>query len=373
MNEFHYINNKINDLLLEKNKKVYLKYFANFYRFDPSLLPSNKEFLHYDVDFGKALFSLARNPNQGKGNYTFLNHSYEPLEYTLDKQLYDYYCIPASKHRDFFVLHSEKNSKNLDLLKSKGLSFIHWFANGYVCSKHWFQNYEDIKIVTEYTPLQHKFICANRLIDDGRKYRIKFLNLINHNSGVYSLLDRDPYTGRLLEEIYPPNKVKPCSFDSHENSSAWIDLEGWNGTSFSIGTREVLTPSVWKSSFLHVVPETVINRCHLTEKIFKPIVLHQPFVLLNGSGGLEYLRSYGFKTFSEFWSEDYDNVENLDDRMQAVADIVNYIGDCSFKELEEMREKMKPILEYNYNWFYNGFADLCWKELQKNIKEINFR
>ena len=113
----------------------------------------------------------------------------------------------------------------------------------------------------------------------------------------------------------------------------------------------------------------MVDRVHLTEKIFKPIVLKQPFVLLNGAGGLEYLRSYGFKTFSDFWSEEYDTIDNLDQRLQAAADVVNYVGSCSLKELEQMRDKMKPILEHNYNWFYNGFADKCWQELETNIKE----
>ena len=187
--------------------------------------------------------------------------------------------------------------------------------------------------------------------------------MLDVSQGQYSLLEQDPNTLRTPNEIYPDNQVDPHSFDEHDNSSAWISLRINNDD------KEEFTPSVWKSSFLHVVPETVVDRVHLTEKIFKPIVLKQPFVLLNGAGGLEYLRSYGFKTFSDFWSEEYDTIDDLDQRLQSAADVVNYVGSCSLKELEQMRDKMKPILEHNYNWFYNGFADKCWQELETNIKE----
>ena len=187
--------------------------------------------------------------------------------------------------------------------------------------------------------------------------------MLDVSQGQYSLLEQDPNTHRTPNEIYPDNQVEPQSFDEHDNSSAWINLQNINNDT------QQFDPSVWKSSFLHVVPETVVDRVHLTEKIFKPIVLKQPFVLLNGAGGLEYLRSYGFKTFSDFWSEEYDTIDNLDQRLQSAADVVNYVGSCSLKELEQMRDKMKPILEHNYNWFYNGFADKCWQELETNIKE----
>lgn len=370
MNEFDYINYRLYDLIKQKDVKAAVIYFENNYRYNGLKVTINKNKMNEldtNLDFRETLFQINR--ARTIGNYQFLNHSYEPLHYILDEQLFKEFCFHWAQFRDFFIFHSEKNSKDLDTLASQGLTFIHWFANGYICSNNWFRNYKDINIVTEYVPIQHRFICANRLIDDARIYRIKFLNLINTHNGLYSLLDHDPYTNRSLEEIYPENLVKPHSFDKHENSSAWLNLEEFHYT--DVNGKHVFMPSAWKSSFLHVVPETVVDRVHLTEKIFKPIILKQPFVLINGCGGLEYLRSYGFKTFNEFWSEDYDNIEDLDARLQAVANIVNYIGDCSFSELELMREKMKPILEYNYNWFYNGFADQCWQELSDNVKGLS--
>ena len=362
MDNLTHINHKIVDALNGRNSL--LKIFHNGYRFDCKLdiikSPDGKQTLDNMITFDNFSVQRHKRPNRFARH---INHSYEPLEHSLDLQCWivlrnDNMRTINNKFNDTLI-HSEKNSEQLDLLNKMGFKGAHWFANGYLCAKHWFSNYKDIRIVTERIPIVNKFICPARLIDNQRKYRIQFLNMLNLEQGIYSLLERDPQTQKTPEEIYPRNKVNPNSFDSHENSSAWINISKCND--------EVWEPSVWKSSFLHVVLETVVDRQHLTEKIFKPVVLRQPFVLVGGIGSLEYLRSYGFKTFGSFWDESYDEIENLDERMQAIADIVNNIGAMSLNELESMRTGMQEILDHNYNRFYNGFSKDCWQELSEQL------
>jgi hypothetical protein len=361
MDNLTHINHKIVDALNGRNSL--LKIFHNGYRFDCKLdiikSPDGKQTSNL-VDLDNFSVQRDKRPNRFARH---INHSYEPLDHYFDLQCWivlrnDNMRTINNKFNDTLI-HSEKNSEQLDLLNKMGFKGAHWFANGYLCAKHWFSNYKDIRIVTERTPIVNKFICPARLIDNQRKYRIQFLNMLNLEQGIYSLLERDPQTQKTPEEIYPRNKVSPSSFDSHENSSAWINVIEF------VHSRWV--PTIWKSSFLHVVLETVVDRQHLTEKIFKPIVLRQPFVLVGGIGSLEYLRSYGFKTFGSFWDESYDEIENLDERMQAIADIVNNIGAMSLNELESMRTGMQEILDHNYNRFYNGFSKDCWQELSEQL------
>lgn len=376
MNEFDYINHKIQDIIGNAGN---LRLFHNDYRFDKDLDIIKEVYfgpgINNQVEKKDAcvtrrrvkLKQLVSFPKDIPCLVNYINHSYEPVHTHLDRDFFNTIVDHNRVNFPFtiYILHSEKDSQDIQYLQAQtGLELIHWFANGYLCAEHWYRLYKDVNVVTEYKPLQHKFICANRLIDDKRSYRIKFLNMLDVSQGQYSLLEQDPNTLRTPSEIYPDNQVEPHSFDKHDNSSAWISLRINNDD------KKEFTPTVWKSSFLHVVPETVVDRVHLTEKIFKPIVLKQPFVLLNGAGGLEYLRSYGFKTFSDFWSEEYDTIDDLDQRLQAAADVVNYVGSCSLSELEQMRDKMKPILEHNYNWFYNGFADKCWNELETNMQTV---
>jgi len=350
--------------------------FHNEYRYDPALDVTKTHWRVKDrvnismlfVEHNPTCSTCGELTRDGKCTTSCIwactyQHSWEPVDTVLDAYFWDIEQDKIQRPADWrlYVLHSERSTE-IDKLTDRGFKPIHWFANGYLCAEHWYRLYKDIRVVTEYQPIQHKFVCANRLIDELRSYRIKFLNMLDVSQGQYSLLEQDPNTHRTPNEIYPNNQVEPRSFDEHDNSSAWINLQNINNDT------QQFDPSVWKSSFLHVVPETVVDMLHLPAMIFKPILLKQPFVLLNVAGGLEYLLSYGFKTFSDFWSEEYDTIDNLDQRLQSAADVVNYVGSCSLKELEQMRDKMKPILEHNYNWFYNGFADKCWQELETNIK-----
>ena len=124
------------------------------------------------------------------------------------------------------------------------------------------------------------------------------------------------------------------------------------------------------SSFLHVVTETMFwdDRTHLTEKIFKPIVAKQPFVLVGCYKNLEYLRDYGFRTFDRWWSEDYDNISDPHQRLNAVVDVIEKICKLSLGDLEDMLAEMQEVLEYNYDWFYNPeFVNSIWDELKTNL------
>ena len=352
MDHLQYINFRLSDLL-DANSQ--LRIFANGFRFDsadlfkrssPSdILPEHSVYMYdcYGIPYSKG-FCKTR----------IINHSWEPLEFNTD---YDFWQIQYAEKLDrdrigydqLVVLHSElsESSKQLE-------NGVHWFSHGYLCAEHWYRLYKDIKIVTEYRPIQSPWICTNRLIDGKRSYRLQFLNMLDTSTGTYSLPYEDPQTKRPCNDIFPSNKVLPSQFDDGANSSAWI-------------TVDQDTPI--NSAFLHVVNETVIDRIHLTEKIFKPVVLKQPFVLVGGAGCLEYLHSYGFKTFDNWWSEDYDGITDNQERMQAVADIVNWIGAKNISELEKIRAGMKDVLDYNYSHFYKHFGKQCWSELVTGLRK----
>ena len=113
------------------------------------------------------------------------------------------------------------------------------------------------------------------------------------------------------------------------------------------------------------------ERTHLTEKIFKPIVAKQPFVLVGCANNLEYLKSYGFKTFDRWWDESYDNIIDPIERIKAIAEIVKDICNKSLSELENILAEMNDVLTYNYNWFYSdNFINLIYNELTDNLKTV---
>jgi hypothetical protein len=73
---------------------------------------------------------------------------------------------------------------------------------------------------------------------------------------------------------------------------------------------------------------------------------------------LSYLRSYGFKTFGEFWDESYDDITNSADRFSAVLAILEDLCNKPHEELVQMKLAMSEILEYNFNHFYTNMRPI---------------
>jgi hypothetical protein len=87
----------------------------------------------------------------------------------------------------------------------------------------------------------------------------------------------------------------------------------------------------------------------LTEKIFRPILYWHPQLVQCSTGTLDYLKQLGFKTFSNYWNEDYDNEPNGERRTQMIVSEVKKLNNKSLEELHEMYWDMMPILEHNRN------------------------
>ena len=78
----------------------------------------------------------------------------------------------------------------------------------------------------------------------------------------------------------------------------------------------------YAKSKLSVVMETnmVDKSYQLSEAIYKPIMTEHPFVVLAPVGYLEYLRSHGYETFSEWIDESYDLETDVNKRISKIAE-----------------------------------------------------
>jgi hypothetical protein len=131
---------------------------------------------------------------------------------------------------------------------------------------------------------------------------------------------------------------------------------------------------VVQRAFLYVGIETVFQYpgASLTEKSFKGISNKRPFVIVGAPGNLRKLREYGFKTFSPWWSEEYDDIQDQSQRMQAIFDIIKNISQKSQTELIELGNAMESVLQYNYDFLVKHFAATQLSKLDqqclKNLK-----
>ena len=108
---------------------------------------------------------------QSMGSKIYLEHQWEPIDVNLDQELWDILYYHKLQYRsDIYFLHSEKNSRDVARLERCGLQGVHWFSHAYLCSEFYFRHYAKLKRVKNYQdrPIEHAWICANRLSDNAR-------------------------------------------------------------------------------------------------------------------------------------------------------------------------------------------------------------
>lgn len=110
-----------------------------------------------------------------------------------------------------------------------------------------------------------------------------------------------------------------------------------------------ITLEHYASTYLSVVTETWAfnTTAFFTEKIYKSIMAEHPFVVLSGQHYLKYLRQQGFKTYSPYINEAYDEEENEFKRAQMIIKELERISKLSPTALEEFYLGTKEIASYN--------------------------
>lgn len=126
-----------------------------------------------------------------------------------------------------------------------------------------------------------------------------------------------------------------------------------------------------QSAFLQVVTETVFDYPHncYSEKTWKPIVNLRPFVIAGVPGSLSDLHNHGFETFSTWWDESYDTIDDSAERLLAIVDIVEYVASKSIVQLQKILVDMQPILEYNRHHYYSKFKSYYISQLHANCQQ----
>ena len=181
-----------------------------------------------------------------------------------------------------------------------------------------------------------KFLCAMSRVTPNRK---NFYNWI--------------VEAKLEDEFYYSYNARDTNVNMWDIGEPKIPLERYNNEIFSDdGRGEFANYKFQLKSIINIVSETIyenINTKFITEKTFRAISMAQPFILLAQPHILNKLKSYGFKTFSDFWDESYDGIEDDGIRFDIIKKIILELNNKSIADLSVMYHKMIPILIHNYN------------------------
>lgn len=193
-----------------------------------------------------------------------------------------------------------------------------------------------------------KFISFNRNIDKHHRASL-FHEWINndYSDSYFSFINNIEY----VNEIVGVGKIKDLNF---YNSKLPIELDTFEtDNKFYFRTTNTFKKELFLNSCINIVTETscFFNELFISEKILKPILNYQPFIVLGPYQYLRELKKYGFKTFSEVWDESYDEIINPYERIPAVISLINNLNKKTIQEFNEIYQKIKNICIYNRELF----------------------
>ena len=282
---------------------------------------------------------------------------------------------PQSVYKKKILVTSEISP---DVIKDSGKNNCHnlyYFFHGFA-TLDWYRGYYALnhnKLIVK--PYNYDFITFNRIITDDRSYRIYFVSLLKKAG----LLDRGLVSFNVTNNIFdnwqdevanPNSKLSEKSKQHIEQHLTDIDKLVIDSPKLP-GSASADIPR-GDDAFWHIVTETIFyyNKLHLTEKIFKPIVSKQPFMLLAAPGNLAYLKSYGFKTFDSVIDESYDTIQDNNLRIEAVVRQLNWYCNLTPGEKTDIIRQLEPIIDYNFRHFYGEFRHIITRELLDNTKTL---
>jgi len=332
-------------------------------------IPFSQYFTGHDgiLEFGHVPFHIINNVRNNSG-YILINHSIEAFmqdnyinslhsyfsnvhKIPLHKIIYLTGCINASEIYGQYCVSRNipDNPHNRLSIVTYPTSFTNFIPNT--------ENTNDMPPYDETIIPPKLFLMWNRRI---RRHRIEMaVNLEKHN-----LVDRSLVSFSDEDQDYPGRSTIP-SFDKIRLNNVFaiddnctqrfidrLPLKLDDETNITVMCQDYdnKTRQFYQQTLVSIVTETNFydNEISITEKSFKPTKEKHPFIVVGVKGVLKGLHELGFKTFSEFWDESYDDIADHDERMRKLMEIAAYIGTWTSEQILDFRNKVKPILDHNY-------------------------
>ena len=241
---------------------------------------------------------------------------------------------------DLKQLYEYKLCKTIEKLINKPILFYHFYKLKdieYFDLPNW-QFLENDYSKAFSTNIKYKLSCLNNRYTKSRHIiSSALLNLnsyITFNDKIYPQVAKMPNiensqaNERKLHQIFPTNEYIKDAYSYAKNKES-IDLI--------------------KNSFCNVITESPFfcTWPRFSEKTLKPILAARPFVLVSPLGSLQWLQENGFRSFSKWWDESYDEEPNHYTRIEKVYKVLEDINKLSISDCVSMLIEMQDVLVHN--------------------------
>jgi hypothetical protein len=194
------------------------------------------------------------------------------------------------------------------------------------------KNKSILTIGSEYAPKKYLLNSPNLPKNDKSNFYQKFNNMIND--------DYKFSKNNILKFLETYNDMLDYTYDS-------VDLIE--------NKANVLNKEAHSNSFVNIVTETQFEDTMIffSEKIYKPIYMLQPFILFGNPNSLKTLHKLGFKTFSDWWDESYDDETDFTRKLEKITEIIYEISNWDIDTLYNKTQEMEEVLIHNFNNLMN--------------------
>ena len=337
-------------------------------RIDIPVVVHDQEPLNYNLytnidPASMGVFIQHLHPRLASSNSTAIEIRCQAL---VDKNLLAVPLAYVSIHDQAILLHSEKNSVDLEQYSQNNFLPVYYWCHA-IIARDWYRFAEiDARLVPE-SHAQKKFLIYNRAWGNTREYRLKFMELlIEHGLHESSKTSISARAEGNQGHHYHDHKFKNVNLELKD--STVLDLLRDNQCDSNESAQ--YNCDDFNSTAISVVLETMFDdsRIHLTEKILRPIACGHPFVLAAGPRSLEYLRSYGFRTFAPWIDESYDQEPDSFCRLEKIINSMNKINLLDAKEFDHFLVEIRHIADFNKKHFFSdAFQQQVIEELKTNL------
>lgn len=247
------------------------------------------------------------------------NHINEELIEFLNEIKIDVYILLGIERQDKIVKKYEKY-QNLKIIY---LPF--YFFNSMYLTQ--FETYIKIKKEIDKRVYDSLFICLNHHLKSHRTKTIEKLcenKLLNYGTITWHLYDHK------------------CNFKCWKQEITKIDEITLFGTD---GSDEHWLSMNYGNPLINLVTETLSEpeeSFFMTEKVVKPLLLGQLFLVVGTQNYHNNLKKYGFELYDEVFNYEFDKKESIDERIDGVMENLLNIKDGDYVNIyEKVKEKIE--------------------------------
>ena len=242
------------------------------------------------------------------------------------------------------IIKKDRNiEKLLHNLLDKKINLTYWTGDVSWFWFYMFNKHYDKKYNFDHTKKEFDFLYLNKTSRPHRELLFKKLsNSEVLSKSLYSFTSK----GIALDKSYELPWA-PCPYPK-------------------LGLDQDIYELPYNCTAVNIVVETQTdNEQFVTEKIWKPIIAEQLFVVLAKPFYLKELRDLGFKTFDGIIDESYDNEIDIDKRTDKIVDLCKWLQQQNWQNLYLQTESIR---KHNAQTFFN--KSLIQKSINNTLQKL---